>query len=207
MLRMSLLVCILSISVLAQGQNTKEKPKDSNSVATPAKIPRGIARKLGVLDYNSWFETIRIKGGGTPYDTKALLYGTGLSFEYATYFPDWGWSAQLGIIQGFAVAGDVSDATSYYARRVQLNILRGGGRYFKRINPRFDLGIASHLLITTKSYPPLNGLEVEAPNGLMIGGFIDSRWRLDEKWELLQSMGTYSRGPSLAWRLGTSYTF
>lgn len=171
-----------------------------------AKKPSTASRKSVVVDYNSWFETIRIKGP-TTYETKALLYGLGASYEYALFHSSWGWASSLGIIQGSAVAGDVSETSSYYARRVPLNIFRFGGRLFQRVNPRFDLGVTTSVLFTLTPWPIDRNFSVEASNGLMIGGFVEGRWRLDRQWELLQSFGTYSRGPSLAWRLGASYSF
>jgi hypothetical protein len=183
----------------------------ATTLATPVHeeakvIPRVAHRHNLLIDYNSWFENIRVVGG-TPYETKALLYGAGVSYESAFLRQTWGWGIGVGILQGFAVAGDASDPNSYYAKRVPLNIARGGLRIFERVNPRFDLGLAASVLMALQSYPADKGFKVEAPSSLMIGAFLDTRWRMDSHWELIQSMGTYSRGPSLAWRLGTSYTF
>ena len=70
----------------------KSAPAKSTGVikASLPKNDRTVARQGLVFDYNSWFENIRILGG-TPYDTKALLYGLGLSYEYSLLHVNWGW--------------------------------------------------------------------------------------------------------------------
>ena len=186
-------------------ESTKTTPAMTTAKPTP-KSDRSASRNGLVLDYNSWFENIRILGG-TPYETKALLYGIGLSYEYNLLRTSWGWGIGGGIIHGYAVSGDSSDTTSYYAKRVPLEIGRVSGRIFHRVNPRFDIGLLSSLLYTLTNWPESYGLTVEKPGSVMMGAFLDTRWRLDGHWELIQALGTFNRGPSLAWRLGTTYTF
>ncbi len=176
------------------------------TVKPAAKNDRSASRKGLVLDYNSWFENIRVQGG-TPYETKALLYGIGLSYEYNLLRASWGWGIGGGLIHGYAVSGDSSDSTSYYAKRVPLEIGRVSARIFRRVNPRFDMGLLTNVLYTLTNWPESNGLTVEKPGSVMMGAFLDTRWRLDGHWELIQALGTFNRGPSLAWRLGTTYTF
>ncbi len=158
------------------------------------------------LDYNSWFENIKITGG-TPFQTKALLYGIGLTYEYNKLRSSWGWGVGAGWVHGFAVSGDATDTTTYYSKRVPLEIARFNSRIFLRINPRFDAGILACALYTITNWPTSNGFNVDKAGSLMMGGFLDTRWRLDGQWEIIQAFGTYNTGPSLAWRMGTSYYF
>ncbi len=183
-----------------------ETPPASNAVKLPIKTDRTANRQGIILDYNSWFENIRIQGG-TPYETKALLYGIGVSYEYNLLRLTWGWGLGGGLIHGYAVSGDSSDTSSYYAKRVPLEIGRFNGRIFRRVSPRFDLGLLTSVLYTLTNFPASNGLTVEKSGSVMMGAFLDTRWRLDGRWELIQAFGTFNRGPSLAWRLGAIYIF
>lgn len=171
-----------------------------------ANTVRTAQRRVLVFDYNSWFQNILILGG-TPYETKALIYGLGLTYESNYFRATWGWGFGGGLIHGSAVTGDSSDSTSYYAKRVQIENARISSRIFRRINPRLDIGLLASLLYTISNWPTSNGLTVAPPSGIMAGAFLDTRWRLDGHWELVQALGTYNRGPSLAWRLGTTYSF
>ena len=219
-----LMFFILFLSIAAQAQVTppsttanavtapptgavaKKAAAIANAGARIATKDRSIARTSLVFDYNSWFENINIRAG-TPYQTKALLYGMGLSYEYNLLYTKWGWGLGGGIVHGFGVSGDASDSTSYYVKRVPLEIFRGSARYFKRVTARFDAGLLTTALYNLTSWPSSNGLSVEKTSSLMLGIFIDTRWRLDRSWDLVQAVGTFNRGPSLAWRLGTNYNF
>ncbi len=185
---------------------TPSAPPATVTLKQPVTTDRSTTRRGLILDYNSWFENIRIQGG-TPFETKALLYGIGLSYEFNLLKVTWGWGLGGGLIHGYAVSGDSSDPTSYYAKRVPLEIGRLNGRIFRRVSPRFDLGFLTSVLYTLTNWPTSNGFTVEKSGSVMMGAFLDTRWRLDGHWELIQALGTYNRGPSLAWRLGSTYSF
>lgn len=217
MFRYSLIFLLFGISVNAEAKGPRTKaaqPPQAVQPAQPAMVAESppqknqrTASRHGLLfDYNSWFENIRVLGG-TPYDTKALLYGLGLSYEYTLLHVTWGWGWGGGFIHGYAVSGDSSDTTSYYAKRVPLEVGRINTRIFSRVSPRFDFGFLMTALYTISNYPVSNGLSVEKSSSMMLGAFLDTRWRLDGHWELIQALGTFNRGPSLAWRLGTVYSF
>lgn len=176
-------------------------------LANPTEKSNRFAVRQGIaVDYNSWFENLRITGV-TPFQTKALLYGIGVAYEYNKLKTNWGWGVGAGLIYGFGVSGDASDTTTYYSKRVPLQIARLNSRIFRRINARFDAGILACALYTITNWPISNGLSVEKAGNLTMGAFLDTRWRLDGQWEVIQAFGTYNTGPSLAWRLGTSYYF
>lgn len=166
-----------------------------------------VYRKSVSLDYNSWFESLKVQSGGSTYQTKALLYGAGLSYEYSIYKSDWGWGFLVGIMQGYGIAGSSSDTSSYYAKRVSLNLIRFGGRVFTRVGPRLDIGVAGIVNYRSTPWPIANGWEVKTGTNPLIGAFLDTRWRVNLRWDILQSLGAYNQDSSLAWRVGASYTF
>ena len=96
MFRTSLIFLLFGILVSGEVKSeikSEAKPasKAKLVVERPNQKTEKTARRQGLLfDYNSWFENIRILGG-TPYDTKALLYGLGLSYEYTLLHITWGW--------------------------------------------------------------------------------------------------------------------
>lgn len=199
------ILLLISLSLVAS-TSYAESPSDAPLISK-TEITKRWTKVSWAVDYNSWFENILVKNSTSSYETQAMLYGIGVSVELNQYFPTWGWGVSGGILQGFAVVGDSSSSTNYYARRVTLNSLRGTGRLIYRVNPRLDLGLGLAILSKTQSWPTDKGFTVDSNSLLVFGYFLDSRWRVDKNWELLQAIGTYSKSSSAAWRLGASYTY
>jgi hypothetical protein len=176
-------------------------------IPAPSPEKKAVSRQGISFDYNSWFENIRVTTPTNPYETKAQIHGVGINYEYASYRPKWGWGLHGGYLFGYGTAGDSADSSSYYARRVAMNILRAGIRGFYRITGRFDLGITYQSQMASTKWPTFNGMSVDEGTVISTGTFFDTRFRIDPKWDLVQSVGLYSKGPSGIWRLGAVYAF
>lgn len=159
------------------------------------------------LDYNSWFEMLTLSdSAGNKSSTKAIYNGVGVSYDYTSYQSDSGFGYNVGYVQGFGVAGNASETGTYYQKRAPWSAFRGGGRYFSRINRRIDLGIALTALFRQNKWGEDSGFSPEASPNPITGLFIDTRWRLNYKLEVLQAIGTFGKDTGMVWRLGVNYT-
>ncbi len=159
------------------------------------------------FDYNSWFEMMTITdAGGNKHATKAIYNGIGIGYDYTNYQANSGWGYNAGYVQGYGVAGQTAKAGTYYQKRAPWSAFRGGARYFSRINKRIDLGLAITALFRQNKWGEDSGFSPEASPNPITGLFIDTRWRLNYKLEVLQSIGTFARDTGIVWRLGVNYT-
>jgi len=185
---------LLSCSwVSAQTSTTSEKKfKDKQAIG---------------IDYNSWFELMTIAdAAGNKFTTKAIYNGIGVGYDHTVYQSESGFGYNIGYVQGFGVAGKASETGTYYQKRAPWSAIRGGGRYFARINRRIDLGVALTALFRQNKWGDDSGFSPEASPNPITGMFIDSRWRLNYKLEVLQSIGTFAKDTGIVWRLGVNYT-
>lgn len=179
--------------------NTKEVEVDKD-------IPKSEKMKRTVsFDYHSWFENLNFNPTtGSQSGIKSVYYGFALVYDVTKYLNDWGWGAQVGFGQGLAV-GD-GDAGTYIQKRVAWNYLRGGGRIFKRLNGRTDLGLTLLALRENISWPANGGIVIPGPNPFF-SLFIEARWRMTRQWELIQAIGNSTNNAGASLRLGFGYTF
>lgn len=159
------------------------------------------------VDYTTWYETMKL----TNLATKGLVEGNthyfGLSFnyDYTVYRERWGFAVNVGAVTGNAQAG-TKDAGDYYERRVVWTGFRGGGRLFWRANNRIDLGLAFLAQSKSTKWPEEENFVVVPQANPQYFYYLDTRWRLNYRYELVQSFGTHLRSYALAWMLGITYT-
>lgn len=168
---------------------------------------RVIEKKTVILEYTSWFETLKLKGPGLSMEVATLFYGTGLLYDFTSYQNGWGYGGNVGIAQGFAGAGNSLSTGTYSQTRVQWQALRAGGRIFKLYGNRVELGASTALFYKSISWPvnSLGNAPVNSTNPTA-GFFLESRWRLSKRWELEQAAGGFNISSSMAWRLGVGYS-
>jgi hypothetical protein len=167
--------------------------------------PQEISLKKTILvDYHSWFENLTFNPTtGTRSGVKAIYYGFSANYDLTQYLTTWGWGTQLGIGQGYAV-GD-GDTNSYLQKRVSWNYLRGGGRIFKRLNGRTDLGLNLLIMYNKISWPQSDGTVSPGPNPFF-SLFIEARWRMTRQWEMIQALGNSTNDAGANLRFGFGYT-
>lgn len=159
------------------------------------------------VDYTTWYETLKL----TSVATKSLVEGTshyfGISFNYdlTVYRERWGYAVNVGAITGNAQAG-TKDSGDYYERRVVWTGFRGGGRLFWRANNRIDLGLGFLAQSKSTKWPEEENFIVVPQANPHYFYYLDTRWRLNYRYELVQSFGTHLRSYALAWMLGLTYT-
>lgn len=194
----------LSESDLApQTSYSKKKAK----APPPEEKPRFKNRHAVTLDYGTWFEMLRIKNTSNNTYNKALshYYGLGVSYDFTVYREKYGYGLTAGIINGSAQSG-TENTGSYYERRVPWQGFRGGGRIFMRANQRVDLCLGIIIQSKTTQWPDEASFKVESQANPQYFYFVDTRWRLNYKTELVQAFGTHLRNQALVWRLGINYT-
>ncbi len=178
----------------------------STEPAAPTPAPKIIEKKAIVLEYMSWFETLKLKGPGVSTEISTLFYGTGLLYDFTSYQNGWGYGSNVGLAQGFGGAGNSLSTGTYSQTRVQWQALRAGGRIFKLYGNRVELGASAALFYKSITWPvnSLGNAPVNSTNPTA-GFFLESRWRLSKRWELEQAAGGFNISSSMAWRLGVGY--
>lgn len=159
------------------------------------------------VDYTTWYETMKL----THVASRSLVEGTshyfGVSFNYdfTVYRENWGYALTAGAVTGNAQAG-TKDSGDYYERRIVWTGFRGGGRIFWRANNRIDLGLGFLAQSKSTKWPEEENYVVVPQANPHYFYYIDTRWRLNYRYELVQSFGTHLRSYALAWMLGITYT-
>jgi hypothetical protein len=172
--------------------------------------PETTATKKAILvEYVSWFETLKLKGPALSSEIATSYYGAGILFDYTSYYGRWGYGVNAGIAQGFAGAGNSLSSSSYAQTRVPWQAFRGGFRGFWRFSPRFELGPSVAFFYKSISWPtnPTSGYTPINANNPITGFFMEMRWRLNKKWEMQQAAGSFNLNSAMAWRLGLGYAF
>ncbi len=210
MKKIFLILSFFSIFQARAQVSQKNKPGTSSSARKggPADIEKAFKPKKAVsLDYNSWYEILGITdSSATRTETKAAYYGIGIGYDYTVYQPEKGYGFNAGYIQGFGIAGKASDAGTYYQKRAPWSALRAGARYFSRVNNRIEIGLAVAALYRQNKWGSDSGYNPVSPTNPVGGLFVDTRWRLNYKLEVLQSIGSFSKDTGIVWRIGASYT-
>jgi len=195
---------ILMASLLTHAQSSNSSSSRANTSKTSTKSKTKMA--VG-LDYNSWFEILKLKdSSGTSSDMKAQYYGIGINYDHTVYEKTWGYGFLGGYAQGYGLAGQSSSSGTYYEKRVPWTAYRVGARIFTRMNTRLDMGLALLTQFRKTSWKTENGFEPSTVANPLSGFFIETRWRLNYKLELVQSFGQYSKDSSMVWRIGMNYT-
>lgn len=159
------------------------------------------------VDYTTWYETMKL----TNLATKGLVEGNshyfGISFNYdfTVYRERWGYALNVGAVTGNAQAG-TKDSGDYYERRIVWTGFRGGGRLFWRANNRIDLGLGFLAQSKSTKWPEEENYVVVPQANPHYFYYLDTRWRLNYRYEIVQSFGTHLRSYALAWMLGLTYT-
>ncbi len=175
------------------------------NVTPPVSKPADESLKKTIfVEYHSWFENLTLTPTtGARSGVKAIYYGFAANYDLTKYRPSWGWGAQFGLGQGYAV-GD-GDTSTYLQKRVPWTYFRGGGRLFKRLNGRTDLGVNLLIMRNNISWPPSEGTVSPGPNPFF-SLFIEARWRMSRQWEMIQALGNSTNDAGANLRFGFGYT-
>lgn len=159
------------------------------------------------VDYTTWYETMKL----TNLATKGLVegnshyFGVSFNYDFTVYLERWGYALNVGAVTGNAQAG-TKDSGDYYKRRIVWTGFRGGGRLFWRANNRIDLGLGFLAQSKSTKWPEEENYVVVPQANPHYFYYLDTRWRLNYRYELVQSFGTHLRSYALAWMLGLTYT-
>jgi len=159
------------------------------------------------VDYTTWYETLKLTNLANKNLTEGNSHYFGVSFNYdfTVYRERWGFALNVGAITGNAQAG-TKDSGDYYERRIVWTGFRGGGRLFWRANNRIDLGLGFLAQSKSTKWPEEENYVVISQANPHYFYYLDTRWRLNYRYELVQSFGTHLRSYALAWMLGLTYT-
>lgn len=209
-----LLLSCFSFSVNAQTPSAGAGPSlPRSTLPVQPRInakPPGL-KKTVILEYHSWFENLSFSpaDGSAKKNVETIYYGFAAVYDTTKYYPDWGWGANGGLGQGYAVATGESTAGQgpvYSQRRVSWTYLRLGGRVFRRLNGRMDLGLNMLATRSSISFPSVNGSVAVGPNPFF-SLFLEMRWRISRKWELVQAIGNSTNNAGANMRIGFGNTF
>lgn len=164
-------------------------------------------RHAFAIDYSTWYEMMKLTEMTSRKLTEANTHYFGVSFgyDYTVYREKWGYAFTAGFITGNAQAG-TKDSGDYFERRIPWTGYRGGGRLFARASNRIDIGMGFIAQSKTAKWPLSDTYTIIPQANPQYFYYLDTRWRLNYKYELIQSFGAHLRSYSMAWMLGISYT-
>ncbi|NUM58789.1 MAG: hypothetical protein HUU56_09170 [Bdellovibrionaceae bacterium] len=194
------------------------EPEETKSIDNNEDLPNRISSKLSTkpkfknrkaftIDYNTWYEVLKIKDktNSTYSDSKTHYFGVGFYYDYTVYEEKYGYAISPGIVTGNAQAG-TQGSGEYYERRIPWLGYRLGGRLFFRANNRIDIGPAFIAQYKTTKWPEETQYQVMPQVNPQYFIYLDTRWRISYPLELIQSFGVHTRQYALVWRLGINYT-
>ncbi len=169
--------------------------------------PRFKNRHAFTVDYSTWYETMKLKSKASTALTEATshYFGVAFNYDYTVYREKYGFAVTLGGVTGNAQAG-TKDSGDYYERRIVWTGFRGGGRLFFRANNRIDLGLGFLAQSKSTKWPEEDVFSVLPQANPQYFYYLDTRWRLNYRYEIVQAFGTHLRSYALAWLLGITYT-
>lgn len=190
-----------------ENEITDKDSSNSMSANASADKTRFKNRKAFTVDYNTWYEILKIKDktNSTYGDSKSHYFGVGFYYDYTVYEEKLGYAFSLGAIFGNAQAGTVNTG-EYYERRIPWLGYRAGGRVFFRANNRIDIGPALLIQYKETKWPEETNFQVMPQANPQYFIYVDTRWRISYPLELIQSFGIHTRQQALVWRLGINYT-
>ncbi len=202
------MLIFISINSLAQNNNKTQTVKRTREAVLRSNAKRELKPKKAInLDYNSWSEMLYVTdSSGQKYGAKASYYGIGIGYDYTHYYSQWGYGYYAGLMQGYSIAGDSGAQDFYYQKRIPWTALRASARTFTRLNKRIDVGLALVAIYRQTKWGNDAGFTPVALPNPATGLFIDTRWRLNYKLEVIQSIGTFMKDTGTFWRLGANYT-
>ncbi len=164
-------------------------------------------RHAFAIDYSTWYEMMKLTEMTSRKLTEANTHYFGVSFgyDYTVYREKWGYAFTAGFITGNAQAG-TKDSGDYFERRIPWTGYRGGGRLFTRASNRIDIGMGFIAQSKMTKWPLSDTYTIIPQSNPQYFYYLDTRWRLNYKYELIQSFGAHLRSYSMAWMLGISYT-
>lgn len=198
----------------SSGREEPKNPMDVDPTANSSNTEQATAnktkfknRKAITIDYNTWYETIKILNSSTSAysDTKSHYFGIGISYDHTVYEEKYGYAFSLGAISGNAQSGIVNTG-EYYERRIAWLGYRAGGRFFVRANTRIDIGPSILVQFKDTKWPEEATFKVMPQINPQYFFFLDTRWRISYPLELVQSFGFHTRQYSMIWKLGFNYT-
>lgn len=194
-------------SKLELDSEKSDKESTNSMSATATNKTRFKNRKAFTVDYNTWYEILKIKDKTnlTYGDSKSHYFGVGFYYDYTVYEEKLGYAFSLGAIFGNAQSGTVNTG-EYYERRIPWLGYRAGGRVFFRANNRIDIGPALIIQYKETKWPEETNFQVMPQTNPQYFIYVDTRWRISYPLELIQSFGVHTRQQALVWRLGINYT-
>lgn len=169
--------------------------------------PRFKSRHAVAVDYTTWYETMKLKNKTSNSITEANshYFGVSLNYDFTVYREKYGFAVNLGSVTGNAQAG-TKDSGDYYERRIVWTGFRAGGRLFFRANNRIDLGLGFLAQSKSTKWPEEETYTVLPQSNPQYFYYLDTRWRLNYRYEIVQALGAHLRSYALAWMLGINYT-
>lgn len=160
-----------------------------------------------LIDYSTWYEVMKVKSkeNNSLMEANTHYFGVGISYDYTYYRENYGLAFTIGYVTGNAQAG-TKDSGDYYEKRVPWSGYRGGGRLFYRANNRIDLGFGFLAQTKQTKWPEGDAFTAVAQANPQYFYYLDTRWRLNYRLELVQSFGAHLRSTALAWLLGINCT-
>ncbi|MBL7545375.1 MAG: hypothetical protein JNL11_16265 [Bdellovibrionaceae bacterium] len=159
------------------------------------------------VDYTTWYETLKIRSRSTTamMEGNSHYFGVAFNYDFTYYRENWGAAISVGGVTGNAQAG-TKDSGDYYERRIVWTGFRGGGRLFYRANNRIELGLGFMAQSKNTKWPEEENFSIIPQANPHYFYYLDTRWRINYRYEIIQSFGTHLRSYALAWLLGVSYT-
>jgi hypothetical protein len=196
----------------------EKKPAIVQPKPTPANVEQKAAyveeepsrfknRHAFTVDYSTWYETLKIKNKATNAlgEGNSHYFGIAFNYDFTVYREKYGYAITVGGVTGNAQSG-TKDSGDYYERRIVWTGFRGGGRLFFRANNRVDLGLGFMAQTKSTNWPEEDAYVVVPQANPQYFYYIDTRWRLNYRYEIVQSFGAHLRSYALSWLLGVTYT-
>lgn len=161
------------------------------------------------LSYLSWSEFIELDNGNTTDKAFANFYGNAFSYEIESYQSNsLGYSVEAAALVGQANAGGTQQNLTYQTSYKNWWGAQLTARLAYRSTPEITFAIGPTLLNRQITWPSEgSNISVKSGANFNFGVLTDLRLRLNQKWELRQTIGALTNKTSTIWSLGVGYKF
>jgi hypothetical protein len=158
------------------------------------------------ISYLAWNEKMHLQQNATTADDDANFVGTTFNVERNMAYARWGWTYGGTLGTGKASGGS-GGAVINFQKGNQSWLLYGAyAKLYQKWSGRLYVGFTVPVFIRQIDWPSdQNGVFATSGKPVNLSLLLELNLRLNQKWDLYQSIGPFGEAGSTLWRLGVSY--
>lgn len=158
------------------------------------------------VSYLAWNEKMQLQQNATTAQDDANFVGATLNVEKNMAFARWGWAYGLTAGSGKASGGSGGSVVTFQKGNQPWFLYGAYAKLYQKWSGRLYVGFTVPVFVRQIDWPTdQNGVYATSGKPVNLALLLDLNLRLNQKWDLYQSIGPFGDQGSTLWRLGISY--